>query len=128
MENYKVTKENALASVRQSVSSIFTKEDVLYLIEKIEVGSSRVITTQQINDAIDEVVNWAERRVDNLIDLDSAEFEISYSNQLELTGVEINLDNLRNALEEHFMDFGEDDEVEAEENRVVLEAIANNEL
>jgi hypothetical protein len=128
MENYKVTKENALASVRQSVSSIFTKEDVLYLIEKIEVGSSRVITTQQINDAIDEVVSWAERRVDNLIDLDSAEFEISYSNQLELTGVEINLDNLRNALEEHFMDFGEDEGIDEDENKEVIEAIANNEL
>jgi hypothetical protein len=128
MENYKVTKENALASVRQSVSSIFTKEDVLYLIEKIEVGSSRVITTQQINDAIDEVVNWAERRVDNLIDLNSAEFELNYNNQIELTGVEIDVECLRNVLEEHFMDFGEADEVAAEENRVVLEAIANNEL
>jgi len=128
MENYKVTKENALASVRQSVSSIFTKEDVLYLIEKIEVGSSRVITTQQINDAIDEVVSWAERRVDNLIDLDSAEFEISYSNQLELTGVEINVESLRNTLEEHFMDFGEDEEIDEDENKEVIEAIANNEL
>ena len=128
MENYKVTKENALASVRQSVSSIFTKEDVLYLIEKIEVGSSRVITTQQINDAIDEVVNWAEHRVDNLIDLDSAEFEISYNKQLELTSVEIDVESLRNALEEHFMDFGEDEGIDEDENKEVIEAIANNEL
>jgi hypothetical protein len=128
MENYKVTKENALASVRQSVSSIFTKEDVLYLIEKIEVGSSRVITTQQINDAIDEVVNWAERRVDNLIDLDSAEFEISYTKQIELTSVEIDVESLRNALEEHFMDFGEDEGIDEDENKEVIEAIANNEL
>jgi hypothetical protein len=128
MENYKVTKENALASVRQSVSSIFTKEDVLYLIEKIEVGSSRVITTQQINDAIDEVVNWAERRVDNLIDLDSAEFEISYTKQVELTSVEIDVESLRNALEEHFMDFGEDEGIDEDENKEVIEAIANNEL
>ena len=128
MENYKVTKENALASVRQSVSSIFTKEDVLYLIEKIEVGSSRVITTQQINDAIDEVVSWAERRVDNLIDLDSAEFEISYTKQIELTSVEIDVESLRNALEEHFMDFGEDEGIDEDENKEVIEAIANNEL
>jgi hypothetical protein len=128
MENYKVTKENALASVRQSVSSIFTKEDVLYLIEKIEVGSSRVITTQQINDAIDEVVNWAGRRVDNLIDLDSAEFEISYTKQIELTSVEIDVESLRNALEEHFMDFGEDEGIDEDENKEVIEAIANNEL
>ena len=128
MENYKVTKENALASVRQSVSSIFTKEDVLYLIEKIEVGSSRVITTQQINNAIDEVVSWAEHRVDNLIDLDSAEFEISYNKQIELTSVDIDVESLRNALEEHFMDFSEDEGIDEDENKEVIEAISNNEF
>ena len=121
-------KDLVLQSVKSSVSSIFTKEDVINLINSIEESKGRVITTQQINDAIDEVVNWAERRVDNLIDLNSAEFEVNYSNQIELTGVDIDVESLRNALEEHFMDFGEDDEVEAEENRVVLEAIANNEL
>ena len=121
-------KDLVLQSVQSSVSSIFTKEDVINLINSIEESKGRVITTQQINDAIDEVVNWAERRVDNLIDLDSAEFEISYNKHIELTGVDIDVESLRNALEEHFMDFGEDDEVEAEENRVVLEAIANNEL
>ena len=121
-------KDLVLQSVQSSVSSIFTKEDVINLINSIEESKGRVITTQQINDAIDEVVNWAERRVDNLIDLDSAEFEISYSKHIELTCVDIDVESLRNTLEEHFMDFGEDDEVEAEENRVVLEAIANNEL
>ena len=121
-------KDLVLQSVQSSVSSIFTKEDVINLINSIEESKGRVITTQQINDAIDEVVNWAERRVDNLIDLNSAEFEVNYSNQIELTGVDIDVESLRNALEEHFMDFGEDNEVEAEENRVVLEAIANNEL
>ena len=115
-------------SVQSSVSSIFSKEDVINLINSIEENKGRVITTQQINDAIDEVVNWAERRVDNLVDLDSAEFEISYNKQIELTGVVIDVDSLRNALEEHFMDFGEAEEDEVEENKVVLEAIANNEL
>ena len=121
-------KDLVLHQVKHSVSSIFTKEDVINLINSIEESKGRVITTQQINDAIDEVVNWAERRVDNLIDLNSAEFEVNYSNQIELTGVDIDVESLRNVLEEHFMDFGEADEVEAEENRVVLEAIANNEL
>jgi hypothetical protein len=121
-------KDLVLQSVQSSVSSIFSKEDVINLINSIEENKGRVITTQQINDAIDEVVNWAERRVDNLVDLDSAEFEISYNKRIELTGVVIDVDSLRNALEEHFMDFGEAEEDEVEENKVVLEAIANNEL
>jgi hypothetical protein len=125
-------KDLVLHQVKHSVSSIFTKEDVISLINSIEESNGRVITTQQINDAIDEVVDWAERRVDNLIDLDSAEFEISYTKQIELTSVEIDVESLRNALEEHFMDFGEDeveDEgIDEDENKEVIEAIANNEL
>jgi len=125
-------KDLVLHQVKHSVSSIFTKEDVISLINSIEESKGRVITTQQINDAIDEVVDWAERRVDNLIDLDSAEFEISYTKQIELTSVEIDVESLRNALEEHFMDFGEDeveDEgIDEDENKEVIEAIANNEL
>jgi hypothetical protein len=121
-------KDLVLQSVQSSVSSIFSKEDVINLINSIEENKGRVITTQQINDAIDEVVNWAERRVDNLVDLDSAEFEISYNKRIELTGVVIDVDSLRNALEEHFMDFGEAEEDEVEENKEVIVAIANNEL
>jgi hypothetical protein len=117
-----------LQSVQSSVSSIFTKEDVISLINSIEESNGRVITTQQINNAIDEVVSWAEHRVDNLVDLDSAEFEISYNNQLELTGVEIDVESLRNTLEEHFMNFGEDKGIDEDENKEVIEAIANNEL
>jgi hypothetical protein len=121
-------KDLVLHQVKHSVSSIFTKEDVISLINSIEESNGRVITTQQINDAIDEVVSWAERRVDNLIDLDSAEFEISYTKQVELTSVEIDVESLRNALEEHFMDFGEDEGIDEDENKEVIEAIANNEL
>jgi hypothetical protein len=121
-------KDLVLHQVKHSVSSIFTKEDVISLINSIEESNGRVITTQQINDAIDEVVSWAERRVDNLIDLDSAEFEISYNKQVELTSVEIDVESLRNALEEHFMDFGEDEGIDEDENKEVIEAIANNEL
>jgi len=128
MENYTVTKENALASVRQSVSSIFTKEDVLYLIEKIEVGSSRKITTLDIERAIENVISWAENNERDLVDTDSVEFELNYDNRIEVVGAPINTDNLREALENNFMDFGEAEEDEVEENKVVLEAIADNEL
>ena len=120
MENYKVTKENALASVRQSVSSIFTKEDVLYLIDKIEVGSSRKITTVDVQRAIDKTISWMENNERDVVDLDSVEFEISYNNQLSVCGVPLEIDNIREALENNFMDFGE---VEVDEDEKELEEI-----
>jgi hypothetical protein len=121
-------KDLVLHQVKHSVSSIFTKEDVINLINSIEESKGRVITTFDIERAIDKVIEWAENNERDLVDMDSVEFELNYDNRIEVVGAPINADNLRDALENNFMDFGEDDEVEAEENRVVLEAIANNEL
>ena len=106
-------KELVLQSVQNSVSSIFSKEDVINLINSIELGSSRKITPYDIGRAIDNVIDWIENNERDVLDLDSAEFEISYNNQLECTNVPINTDGIREALENNFMGFGE-----AEDDRV----------
>ena len=109
----KVTKENAIASVQSSVSSIFSKEDVINLINSIE-GSSRRVTTNDIQRAIDQTISWLENSRE-IVDLENAEFEITWGNKIECTEVPINFDEIREALETNFMDFGEaDDLVELE--------------
>ena len=109
-------KELVLQSVENSVSSIFSKEDVINLINSIEAGSSRKITQYDIGRAIDQTIDWIENNERDVLDLDSAEFEISYNNVLECTNVPINVDSIREALENNFMDFGE---AEQEEQEVV---------
>ena len=109
----KVTKENAIASVQSSVSSIFSKEDVINLINSIE-GSSRRVTTNDIQRAIDQTISWLENSRE-IVDLENAEFEIEWGNKIACTEVPINFDEIREALETNFMDFGEaDDLVELE--------------
>ena len=108
-------KDLVLQSVQDSVSSIFTKENVITLINLIDEGSSRKITTEDIQRAIDRTINWVDNNEREVVDLDSAEFEISYNNQLECTNVPILTDGLREALENNFMDFGEEVEEEVEE-------------
>ena len=105
-------KELVLQSVQNSVSSIFSKEDVISLINSIE-GGGRVITTNDIERAIDKVISWADNNESDVVDFDSVEFELSYNNRIEVTNVPIQLENLREALENNFMDFGE-----AEDDRV----------
>ena len=108
----KITKENVIIAVQNSVSSIFSKEDVISLINSIE-GGGRVITTNDIERAIDKVISWADNNESDVVDFDSVEFELSYDNRIEVTNVPIQLENLREALENNFMDFGE-----AEDDRV----------
>ena len=115
-------KDLVLHSVKHSVSSIFTKEDVINLINSIEEGSSRKITTLDINRAIDKVVDYMDRDQRELFDFDNAELEMSYDNRVECVGVPINTDAVREVLENNFMDFGEeveDDIVELERETLV---------
>lgn len=121
-------KELVLQSVQNSVSSIFSKEDVINLINSVEAGSSRKITVDDIERAIDQTIGWIENNERDVLDLDSAEFEISYNNQLECTNVPINVDTIREALENNFMDFGEAEDDVVELSSSEYAPVEDNEL
>ena len=121
-------KELVLQSVENSVSSIFSKEDVIKLINSIEAGSSRKNTTYDIGRAIDQTIDWIENNERDVLDLDSAEFEISYNNVLECTNVPINVETIREALENNFMDFGEAEQEEQEVVGSEFVPVEDNEL
>jgi hypothetical protein len=108
-------KEFVLQLVENSASSIFSREDVIKLINSVE-GGGRVISVDDIERAIDKVISWADNNESDVVDFDSVEFELSYNNRIEVTNVPLQLENLREALENNFMDFGEavDDVVELE--------------
>lgn len=99
-------KEFVLQLVENSASSIFSREDVIKLINSVE-GGGRVISVDDIERAIDRTISWIENNEREVVDLDSAEFELTYNNQIECTNVPIDVDNIREALENNFMDFGE---------------------
>ena len=103
-------KELILQSVQNSVSSIFSKEDVINLINSIEEGSGRKISVNDIQRAIDKVVDCFERDTEEIVDYTSVEFNISYDHRIEVESVGLNLDYVRESLENNFMDFGELDE------------------
>ena len=103
-------KEFVLQLVENSASSIFSREDVIKLINSVE-GGGRVITTNDIERAIDRVINWAGDNESDVVDFDSVEFELSYDNRIEVSNVPLQLENLREALENNFMDFGEADDL-----------------
>ena len=120
-------KELVLQSVQNSVSSIFSKEDVINLINSVD-GGGRKITPYDIGKAIDNTISWIENNEREMLDLDSAEFEITYNNQLECTSVPINFDEIREALENNFMDFAEEEEVEKEVVSSEFVPVEDNEL
>jgi hypothetical protein len=99
-------KEFVLQLVENSASSIFSREDVIKLINSVE-GGGRVITVSDIERAIDQTISWIENNSRDVVDLENAEFEIEWGNKIVCNDVPINVDEIREALENNFMDFGE---------------------
>ena len=105
-------KLEVLDLVNSSASSIFSKEDVINLIKGIDENNGKVITPNDIERAIDNVINWVDNNERDLLDLDSAELELNYNNKIEVVGIPIDTDALRSALEINFCDFAQEEEVE----------------
>ena len=113
----KITKQNAIASVQSSISSIFSKEDVLFLINSIE-EKKEGISAQDIEKVIDKIMSNLENNEDSIVNTDDCEFEISYDNRLEVTRAPIDFDYIREAIENNLCEFEVQEEVDADEKEL----------
>ena len=105
-----MTKNQTIDLLRSQLPGFYSVEQVINLIEKIEDSPRRKITTHDIETAIEKTIGWIEREQSEVFNLDGAEFELSHNNKIELVGVPVNVYNIREALENNFMDFGEAEE------------------
>ena len=121
-----MTKAQTLAALGNQLDSFYSLEQVINIVKNIEEGSSRKITTDEISRAIDNVIDSFERNTEEIVDYTSVEFNISYDNRLEVESVGLNLDYVREALENNFSDFASEEEDVVELERA--ETPAKNEL
>ena len=125
MNQIKMTKENAIAQVQSSVSSIFSKDDVLFLLNAIEQQQATAkLTLDQLRDLTSSIVNAIELEAkrDNIVCYDDVEFELNYNKRIEVTDVPINFDVIRDCVEEGLTEFFDDadneDEFEKESREI----------
>lgn len=120
-EMQKMTKDEALAKVAQGVGSIYSKEDVVNLIESISIIETASITEElkeRIADAIADELNY-----DNMSLIDDFEVDVQqgYGNsnqfEVEVTDVSLNHSEVREMVSE-VLDANLDtlEEEEADEN------------
>ena len=100
-------KQDVLNRVLNSESSIFAKDDVVRLIEMIE-GEGKTVTVTDIGAAIEEAMNVLSRNSYDIIDKGTAEFSLN-GNEIELDEVDLDLDYIREQLEDKLMPLGEAD-------------------
>ena len=98
-------KDLVLHSVKHSISSIFTKDDVLKLIESIEQEQSNQVyeMIKKLQD-LQENISYKLQNLnsDEVVDYDSVEFSIGYNNRIEVEDVSLNVDNLTDIVIDSF--------------------------
>ena len=99
----KVSIEQAVVKVNECMSSVFTKEDVLNLLQSIEMKKENLVTKEML---VTFVTDYIEKQVEQLdyirdiLDLSSAEFELN-GNEITLESVDVDTRDLtRNILGE----------------------------
>ena len=93
---------DAIDGVRNSISTIFSKEDVLNILNRIEKGSEgNEFTEEQMEELIDHVRSGLQY-VDSsdMVDYDSAEFEIGGGNVIELKNINIDTNHIEDEVED----------------------------
>ena len=88
----KRTKEQAIESVKGSISSIFSKEDVIAIINSIK-QENELDQDDLVSAIVDELTNGRH----DVIDLDSAEFEIN-RREISLERVDFDENRLEEAI------------------------------
>jgi hypothetical protein len=93
-----MTKAQTLAALGNQLDSFYSLEQVIKIIETIEpeVTETKVFgINQDVLDAIsNDIENCLDRRSSDLVDNDSAEFEINYDNRLELSSADVRVDTI----------------------------------
>lgn len=94
-----MTKQEAINTINASFPSIWSKDDVLQLINKIDEGTASFDTEnliEKIKDAVDTALNNLSN--DEIVDASSCEFTIRNGNEIEIDSIGINTSDIVDAI------------------------------
>jgi hypothetical protein len=113
-------------NVKMSISSVFTKDDVLNIMSNVFVAIKEAEQPQQpistLNILASDFANFTSKvreklsyylESSDIVDYDSAEFEVEYNNHLTLSHVQVDLDSWTEEFDTYMLDnfteiFGDD--------------------
>lgn len=108
-----MNKQQTIELLQKQLPSFYSVEQVIAIISDIKEGDTRLEKEhieeliKVVGDRVGEVMDNADN--DDVVDLSSAEFDISYDNKLELSSVDLDLgglcDKVRDAIENSITDY-----------------------
>jgi gamma-glutamyl phosphate reductase len=111
-------KENLIEQLTaaKALSSQVDIDKVIELIKQITSETKLGITPELADEISSKFENILDRNSDELVDLDSAEFELSYDNRIELNRVDVDTSRIRGFIDDVLGEFiiEEDEESDTE--------------
>jgi len=110
-----MTKAQTLAALKNQLDSFYSLQQVIAIIEGIAEPEVTVEKQVKLTPAVSEQIAEEISRVldynsSDLVDTDSAEFELSYDNTISLTNASIDVDSIMTHIDSVLIRFIEDDE------------------
>lgn len=86
-----MTKNEVIAQLEsaKALTSVVSIDSVILMLNKLESGTGLNETVAR--EIVDRIETILDRNSRDLVDYDSAEFELNYNNQIELTAVDVNV-------------------------------------
>ena len=105
-----MNKQQTIELLESQLPSFYSKEQVIDIIKGIQEGEVKLDIKSMIKLVSDRVSSVIENAsTDDVVDLSSAQFEISYDNKLELDSVDLDLggicDKVRDAIESSITEY-----------------------
>jgi hypothetical protein len=76
----------------KSLTSVVSIDSVILMLDKLESGTG--LSETVASEIVRRIETVLDRNSRDLVDYDSAEFELNYNNQIELTSVDVNVDEI----------------------------------
>ena len=104
-----MTKQQTIETLQKQLPSFYSLEQVINIISSIEDNNSTLN-----DDSIQMIIKSIRRSLidsNDLIDRDSAEFEIGYNNQIELSNVDVDIDQILEIVNDELNEFAEAEQI-----------------
>ena len=104
-----MNKQQTIETLQKQLPSFYSLEQVINIISSIEDNNSTLN-----DDSIQMIIKSIRRSLidsNDLIDRDSAEFEIGYNNQIELSNVDVDIESILEIVAEELNEFAEVEQI-----------------
>lgn len=104
-----MTKQQTIETLQKQLPSFYSLEQVINIINSIKDNNNTLS-----DDSIQMIIKSIRSSLidsNDLIDHDSAEFEIGYNNQIELSNVDVDIDQILEIVNDELNEFAEAEQI-----------------